>query len=138
MEAFNLLKNKVKSIVGEIVGIEEYNDLDSLTDDLGYDSIDFMQLRASLSNKFNIDITPQAWFDFINEIHLDAKCEITAEMIVEWKNKLSEYDIEATPGLIETIGHLSKKQDFDSLSARIVSLINVNTITILLTKMLKK
>lgn len=138
MEAFNLLKNKVKTIVGEIVGIEEYNDLDSLTDDLGYDSIDFMQLRANLSGEFSRDITPQAWFDFINEIHLDSRREITAEIIVEWENKLSEYDIKVTPELIETIKHLSQKQDFDSLSARIVSLINVNTITILLTKILKR
>ena len=45
---FNDVKKVVKKIVGEVVGIDEFNDLDSLTDDLGYDSIDFIQLRSNL------------------------------------------------------------------------------------------
>ncbi|MDD3038026.1 acyl carrier protein [Bacteroides sp.] len=138
MEKNDFIKSKVKTIVAEIVGIEEYNDLDSLTDDLGYDSIDFMQLRSNLSNEFDIEITTQDWFNFINEIQLEGAGEITLERINEWENKLSEYHIEVTSELIETIKHLSLKQDLDSLSARIVSLINVNTITILLIKLINK
>lgn len=138
MEKFDLIKSRVKTIVGEIVGVKEYNDLDSLTDDLGYDSIDFMQLRSNLSNEFNIEITPQIWFNFINEIQLDGRSEITLERINKWKNKLSEYHIEVTSELIETIKQLSIKQDLDSFSARVISLININTITILLIKLIDK
>lgn len=138
MEKFDLIKSRVKTIVGEIVGIKEYDDLDSLTDDLGYDSIDFMQLRSNLSNEFNIDITPQIWFNFINEIQLDGRSEITLEIIDKWKDKLSEYHIEVPSELIETIKQLSIKQDLDSFSARVISLININTITILLIKLMKK
>lgn len=138
MENFYTLKSKVKTIVGEIVDIGDYHDLDSLTDDLGYDSIDFMQLRSRLSNELNIEITPQTWFNFINEIQLDCNNVLTDERINEWTKKLAEYHIEITPELIETIKYLSLKQDMDSLSARIVSLINVNTITILLIKLIKK
>jgi acyl carrier protein len=138
MTDFNLVKGTVKKIVGEVVGVEEYDDSDSLTDDLGYDSIDFMQLRSNLSNEFCIDLTPQVWLGFIEEIQLDYKDEVTSEVISEWEKKLSDYHIEIPPELVETIKLLSIKNDLDSLAARIISLINVNTISILLIKLQNK
>ncbi|MEQ3077827.1 phosphopantetheine-binding protein [Bacteroides thetaiotaomicron] len=135
---FNDVKKVVKKIVGEVVGIDEFNDLDSLTDDLGYDSIDFIQLRSNLSNEFFIDITPQTWFNFINDIQLNSKYAYDSEVISEWINKLAEYGINVTPELVETIQTLNEKNDRDSISARILSLINVNTISILLIKLQKQ
>lgn len=136
MTDLNNTKIIVKRIVGEIVGADEFNEMDSLTDDLGYDSIDFMQLRSNLSNEFCIDITVQTWIDFINEIQLSSNFD--SEAIDKWKNKLSEYSINVTPELIETMKTLDSKNDLDSMSARIISLINVTTISILLIKLQKK
>lgn len=136
MTDLNNTKIIVKRIVGEIVGADEFNEMDSLTDDLGYDSIDFMQLRSNLSNEFCIDITVQTWIDFINEIQLS--CNFDSEAIEKWKNKLSEYSINVTPELVETMKTLNSKNDLDSMSARIMSLINVTTISILLIKLQKK
>lgn len=138
MMPFNNVKETVKRIVAEVVGIDDFDDLDSLTDDLGFDSIDFMQLRSNLSNEFHIDITPQTWFNFINEIKLSNESASDSEAIVRWKNKLFEYNINVTPELVDTIKALNEKNDSDSISARIMSLININTISTLLIKLQEK
>lgn len=138
MEEFDIVKRIIKKIIGEIVGIDQFNDSDSLTDDLGYDSIDFMQLRSNLSNEFCIDITPQTWLDFIDEIQLNYKESDNPEIISSWQNKLAEYAISITPDMIETIKVLYKKNDLDSVSARIISLINVNTLSVLIIKLQKR
>lgn len=138
MEEFDKVKRIIKKIIGEIVGIDQFDDSDSLTDDLGYDSIDFMQLRSNLSNEFCIDITPQTWLDFIDEIQLNYEESDNPEIISSWQNKLAEYAISITPDMIETIKVLYKKNDLDSVSARIISLINVNTLSVLIIKLQKK
>lgn len=133
------IKERVKKIVGEIVDIEDFNDTDSLTDDLGYDSIDFIQLMHDLSNEFEIEINIKIWSDFVSEIRVlateytdkDSKSEM-------WRSKFSDYELEINPDFMENIKSLSAKKDYDSISARVLGLINVNTISILLTKLLAK
>lgn len=128
------IKDRIKKSVCDVIDIEDAEYSDSLTDDLGYDSIDFLQLISAISSEFEIKVSPQDIKTFTDELSADIEKIVNSNDTIVIESLEKKYNIIIAPDFINTLITFKELKDIDAINARIFSLLTIDAIALFITK----